>query len=196
MSLAGGALPVLGETVPLVIADLALTGYVLQSAYDQPDRPRAIIVGGNGWDRPVAAPMSYQSSIGVRLASVLRDLSRFSGETLVLPADRAIGQAFAFPASTARTVRRYRDVLSALVTFGYVDPWRVDPDGVTRFGARVGVEVTARATDMGSESNVQLTTYGVDSPAAFLPGNVVAGTVIQRLTVRETAGSLTVGVWA
>lgn len=196
VSLIGGALPTPGASCSLAIADLTLAGYVLRSAYDQPDRPRAVVVGGNGWEGEVAAPISFRSSGGVLVSTVLRELSRRSGETIVLPVDRVMGLAFAFPASTPRAVVRYRDALAALVRFGYVESYRVDPDGVTRFGARVGVTVTARATELDSSSNVDATLYGIDSPAAFLPGNVVAGTVIRRLTVRETAGSLTATVYA
>ncbi len=197
VSLIGGALPVVGSLLTLTIADLVLSaGYVLRSDYDQPDRPRAVVVGGQGWEGAVTSPISYRSAGGVLLSTVLRDLSRRSGQAIVLPVDRTMGVAFAYPAGTPRAPQRYRDVLAALVRFGYCQAYRVDPDGVTRFGARVGTQVTARATDMGSSSNVEVTTYGVDSPVAFLPGNIVGGVTIGRLAVHETAGTLSVDVWA
>lgn len=196
VSLIGGPLPLVGSPIILDVADLSLVGHVLRAAYDQPDRPRAVVVGGNGWEGAVTAPISFRSSGGVLLSTVLRDLSRRSGEPIVLPTDRTMGLAFAYPAGTVRAPQKYRDALGALVRFGYLQPHRVDPDGVTRFGARVGVQVTARATDMGSSSNVGVTTYGIDSPLAFLPGNIVGGVVIGRLVVHETAGTLSCDVWA
>ncbi len=194
--LEGGAVPV--GRVTVTCADLILKGTVdpAASGFDQPDRPHVVVLGGIGWDAPVTSPLAYASDAGVRLATVLTDLSRRAGEPLVLPTDRNIGPTFDAPATAPGAPVRYRDVLAALYRIGACPQWRVDPDGVTRFGARVGTEITARATPMGRAADIGKTKVGLDEPAGFLPGNILPGIgEIQRLTIRETAGKLEADVF-
>jgi len=179
----------------LVVGDLTMSGgTVVRSGLDAPGKPHVVLVGGAGWGRPLARTLSYQSDADVRLHSALKDLAVAADEPIELPADRSIDPHFEAHASTEREPVRIRDVLEALRRSGYAKPWRIDPDGVLRFGARVGGEVSGRATVMRQDASVGLTVLGVDSPAQFLPGATIDGTTIDRLVVRETGGKLTAEV--
>ena len=193
--LEGGDVPAEGATVSALVGDLELTGKVLRAGFDAPDRPHVVLVGGLGWETPLAAPVSYQSDASVMLSTVLDDLARRAGETLERPADVPLGLAYASPAR--RTVR---DALNALALVGYTPPWRVDPDGVTRYGDRVGATVTARATVIRRNFGVSLRVVGIDSPASFLPGNTLvdgdSNVLITRAVVDEATNRLEVEVWS
>lgn len=193
--LEGGDVPAEGSTVSALVGDLELTGKVLRAGFDAPDRPHVVLVGGLGWETPLAAPVSYQSDASVMLSTVLDDLARRAGETLERPADVPLGLAYASPAR--RTVR---DALNALALVGYTPPWRVDSDGVTRYGDRVGTTVTARSTIIRRNFGVSLRIVGIDSPAAFLPGNTLvdgdANVLITRAVVDEATNRLEVEVWS
>ena len=193
--LEGGAAPAEGATVSALVGDLALTGRVLRAGNDAPDRPHVIVIGGLGWERPLATPVAYQSDAGIMLSTVLRDLAARAGETIEQPADVPIGLAYA--TGSRRTVR---DALTAIVAAGYAQPWRVDSDGVTRFGARTGGTISARATVIRRNLGVSLRVVGIDSPAAFLPGNVLVdgdtNIPITRMVVDEATNRLEVEVWS
>lgn len=209
----GGAVPTLGPGQTLTVGDLALVGTVGPAALDAPDRPHFVMYGGAGWDLPVPttpAVPSYQQDQGVRLSTVLRDLAKLtrasandpsSGETVEAPTpDVVLGTAFAAPAPRAGELLRVRDVLAALEHAGYLQQWRVDPDGVTRFGPRAGVLVPAatRQTLITRDAGVGVARMGIEAPSAFLPGNLCSaldGAVIRRLVVTETAGALEAEIW-
>ncbi|MEQ9321676.1 MAG: hypothetical protein RIF41_21090 [Polyangiaceae bacterium] len=181
--------------VTLEVSGLELLGTVLASGLDSPDRPRAVVVGAPGWERELAAPLSYQSAAGVRLATVLTDLASRSGEPIEQPADVPLGRHFATPGSSRRRRILLRDVLTALATMGHVAPWRVDPDGVTRFGDRAAEEVSARATELSRDAGLGRRTLGIDEPAAFLPGALFEGEVIKRLEVHERQDKTEAVIW-
>lgn len=178
--------------VTLTVADLKLHGTVDAAAFDAPGKPRIVVVGGLGWSLPLGAPLSFASDAGVRLRSILRALASRSGEPIEEPADATLDKHWMSRGGDIRI----RDVLSALRTSGALSPWRVDADGVTRFGARVGSQATARATEM-RHNGVSSRLLGVDSVASFRPGDLLQdGMIIARTVVRETSGSLTAEVWS
>ncbi len=191
--LTGGAPPT-GQVV-LTVGDLALQGTVLRSGLDAPGRPHAIVVGAPGWERELTRPLSYFATPGVQLTTVLKDLATLAAEPIVFPPQRTLEPHYATHASSHGERVKLRDELSSLRRLGVLEGWRVDPDGITRFGARVGSEVTARATRLRSSNDVGLTVYGIDAPASFLPGNILEGLPIVRLVVNETAGKLEAAVW-
>ena len=190
-----------GETAPtgpatLVVGDLTLVGSVLRSGLDATGKPHAVVVGGAGWEKALAAPLGYQADVGVRLKTVLTDLTARAGELMEQPADRALDLNFAAIASTPRVPVRLRDVLSALYRAGYVERWRIDPDGVLRFGARAGAPVTGRATVIRRNHALDKRVLGIDGPAQFLPGATVDGVTVQQLYVHETSGKLQAEVYS
>lgn len=175
---------------------LALVGSVLRAGLNAPGQAHAVVIGGAGWLADVTTPMAYQSDAGVKLSTILRDVSRLANEPLELPADRPIGTAFAIPASTSSGPVRLCDVISMLQSRGYVDSWRVDPDGVTRFGARASSTVTGRATVMRRNPAVGVAIVGLDDPAQFLPGATVPDVgVARRVILVETSGKLQAEVY-
>lgn len=181
--------------VTLVIAKLELVGAVTRAGLDSADCPRLVVVGAPGWGRTLEKPLSYQSDAGVRLKTVLRDLAKLADETIVQPDDAPIGQHFeAIPTRAVET--RLRDVLSALHRVGHVPRWRVDPDGVTRFGARTGEDVTDKVRVLRRNAGLGMRRLSSESAADFLPGNEVEGEAIERVTIYETAGHIVAEAWA
>lgn len=207
--LESGASPAVGARLTLTLADLACVGTVLTSGDDitgsatEHARPHAVVVGGIGWETALADPPHYQNDNGVRLSTILQDLARRAksdalpgGEPIELPPDLTIGDHWSCPTARPGEYLRVRDALAHLFEQGFVLPWRVDPDGVTRFGPRKGGAVTARATVLRRDLGVGLRVVGLDSPAAFLPGNTLEGAPIRRAVFLETAGALTADVWS
>jgi hypothetical protein len=192
-TLDSGAVPT-GEAT-LTSGTLVLKGRIQRSGFEAPGKPRAIIFGGLGWQGLITAPISFQSDAGVRLSTVLSALSKGSGQAIEQPRDTTIGVYFECVASRPGEPTRWADVLAELVRDGYSPPWRVDPDGVTRFGARTPKEVATRATVLHVDAGVGFTTYGIDDPAEFLPGNTVNGTPIARVVIRETSGKFEVDAY-
>jgi hypothetical protein len=194
-----------GATAPLgkqdlTIGDLILKGTAVRGGVDAPDSPHVIHIGGAGWETPITTPLSYGpqssgSSQPVRLSTVLADLSRRAGETIEQPADRTIGPTWAFAAAKDGEPLLLKDALQALYRDGFVGAWRVDPDGVTRFGPRILGPVTARATPLKRDSGIGWALLGIDSPRAFLPGGTWEGKTILRTDIEERPGALTCGVF-
>lgn len=195
VTLVGGDAPAEGSTTQLVVGDLSLKGSVLRSGFDAPGKPHAVVVGGLGWDKAITTPLSYDSEGGVRLSTVLRALSAISGEPIEQPVDRVLDEHYECVAQRGAEQMRARDALAALCRAGVLAPWRVDPDSVTRFGARSGTASMARATVLRNNAALGFTVVGLDAPAGFLPGNTFEGAAIQRLYVNETSGKLEAELW-
>jgi hypothetical protein len=182
-SLEGGTPPT-GDLV-LKTGSAVFKGRTLRSGFDGPDRPRVVIVGALGWQGSITAPLSFQSDAGVRLSTVLSAIARGAGQEIVQPTDVTIGNYYELVASRPGEIVRWADALDDLVRSGYVQPWRVDPDGVTLFGSRTPKEVAARATVLKQNAGVGITKYGIDDPIDFLPGNTIGGVKIARVVLRE-----------
>lgn len=187
-----------GKTT-LTIGDLKFSVGVLRSGFDDTGRPHAIVVAGLGWQSFLASPISFSSPAGVRLSTILSELSRRAGETIDAASytDKTLDEHFEASATRPGEPVRCADVLNDLVKSGFVGSpqWRVDPDGVTRFGARTPVAVAVRADAIRNDASVGITTYGVDAPASFLPGNTVDGQTIGRIVVRDDKGKLELDVY-
>lgn len=169
---------------------------VLRSDFDAAGRPHAVVVGGLGWHGLVTKPLSFSSSGGIRLSTVLSACAQGAGQAIAQPTDHTIGDHYELAASKTGEPIRWSDALNDLMRAGIVPTWRVDPDGVTRFSARTATAVTARATLMRRDSALGLSTYGLDAPAGFLPGNTVDGVPIGKLVVREHAHKLEADVYS
>lgn len=187
-----GDLPV-GQ-VTITTGSLTLKGGVEHAAFDAASAPHVVIVGGLGWMQKVTSPISFQSDAGVRLSTVLAEISRGAKQAIQQPTDVTIGDYYEIVASHQGEPVRWRDVLNDLVRGGYISAWRVDPDGVTRFGARASVVITTRAEVLKRDAAVGSTTYGVDDASLFLPGNKIEDYTIGAVYIRETRGKLEVEV--
>ncbi len=193
--LEGGDLPAVGSTQTLTLGDLSMTGVILRAADDAPDRPHVVIEGASGWDKLITMPLAFQSDVGVRVSAVLRALALGAGQTIGPVADIVIGNYYECLASRPGEPVRYRDALNDLMRNGSIPIWRVDADGVTRFGARAGAAPTARATIISRGMGVGRITIGLDSPASFLPGMPFENGTIARIDFRETAHKLEADLW-
>lgn len=192
----GGTAPPVGSAATATIGDLTLVGTVTRSGDDAPERPHVIVTGGAGWSGTLtSASLTFQSDAAVRLSTALDRLAALAGETIDQPADATMDLHWSSIASRLGETVRYRDVLTELVRAGNIPGWYVGSDGVTHFVARTGVEVATRRTPIRNNAGVGIATYGVDSPASFLPGNTIDGVPILRTIINETASRLTVDTW-
>lgn len=182
-------------TVTLAKGALSFKCGVLRSGDDAADRPHAVLVPGVGWLKLIERPLSFQADSGVRLLMVLRKLAALAGEPIELPSDAEIGSHYECVASRPGEPVRIVDALNDLARHGYCSNWRVDTDGILRFGDRASIEVTDRATAIIKNRGVGFTTYGLDDPGQFVPGNTLDGETIDRVDFRENDGKLEADVF-
>jgi len=190
----GEALAV-GSAVTIKSGTLEIKGKVMRSGLDAVDRPHTVVIVGLGWLKNVEAPLSFQSDGGVKLHTVLSAINGYAKETLEKPTDRTIGEYFECVASRPNEPISWADVLNDLVRIGACGQWRVDPDGVTRFGDLPASTVNTRATLMTSNRGLGIATYGIDDPAQFKPGATLDGAVIDRVDLRESDGKFEIDVY-
>jgi hypothetical protein len=195
LTLESGAAPAEGARLTLVSGKLAQRVTVVRADLAAPDKPHVIVKSGAGWEQEIAVPLSWQEDSGVRLRTILDDLATAAGQEIERPEDRVVGSHYEVIASSPGDPLRYADALDALAEEGLCGRWRVDPDGITRFGPRAGTEVTSRATVLGRDGGPGYTRLGIDDPLPFLPGNMLDGKPIVRLVVTENSGQLTAEVW-
>ncbi len=191
----GETLPSVGAAATLSTAGLSLAGFVERASFDAPSKPQIIVSAGLGWKGSVTKAISFQSDAGVRLSTVLNAIAGAAKQKIELPADLTVGDYYEIVASRPGEPVAWVDVLADLTRGGYVAPWRVDPDGITRFGLRKATAVSTRATVLRRDASDGSTTFGLDDPAQFLPGNTIEGVEIGRIKIRETAGKLEADVW-
>jgi len=181
--------------VTLTVGGMALTGTVQRGSVEFPGKPAVVIRGGIGWLSDVSAPISFQSDAGVRLSTVLSAISRAARQTIEQPTDSTIGGYFEAIASRPSSRVTYKDLLDRMVRDGSVSNWRVDPDGVTRFGARTGAPVTDRYTFVRRNPSTGSRVFAIDDPKQILPGNLIDGVAIVRAVIRESHDEITAEVF-
>ena len=193
-----GAAPVPGSRLTLTVGDWSGVGTVLpgQVGEDFAAHPHLVIAAGVGWDAPLP-PRAYQSDVGTRLSTVLRDLATDAGEAFAaLPPDVSLGAApVVRPGSAPGAPITGRSVLLGLWRAGYVPPWWVGGDGLTVLGQRPTGAAKGRMDIMRRDAGVGWKLLGIDAPTGFLPGLTIEGQVIRRLVVRETGSALSAEVW-
>lgn len=201
LQLDSSTLPALGATL-LTIGDLALAGSIIRTDFQDHPTGGALAVatvrGGAGWRLPVSRAGTYSSSGGVRLSTVLADVAAMAGESYIPPADLDVGQGYAWQEHAPAAPVHCEDILSDLVTRGFLPTWRVEPfTGKTRFDgwpALGAADGRGRVLDRDLAQGRRL--VGLDvSVAAFLPGATLEGVTIDRTIIRETAGKLQVEVY-
>lgn len=185
-------------TATLRIADLAFTGGVVpgRSGLDGPEAWRGVIRGGMGWGTELGELHATYGGGPVKLSTVLGHLAADCGETIVQPTDALLGTSFARPVTVAGLPTRGRDVLSLLAARRITGPWRVDADGVTRFGVRAAPTLDPKRYRMGPRNlSMGYRKFYVDSLAGWAPGIIVDGATVARLIITEDAGSLVCETW-
>lgn len=181
----------------LTVGDLVLRGAASIGGTDAPDAPHLIHEGARGWELEVSASdLTYENANGVRLRTVLTDLAKRAGEPIELPRDVNLGKHWCVIATRAGARLTLRDALDALVAGRYVQPWRVDLDGVTRFGERTGGAVDVDAVTVIRRDEAHgYAIVGADAFLALLPGATFEGHTITRLVITERPGNLQAEVW-
>jgi hypothetical protein len=196
----------------LTVGDLVAVGTTFRGGNDAPDAPHVVHQGAPGWDRELAkdttaadgvtvtsttSAISYYLDAGVRVSTVLRDLARRANEPVELPAkDVVIGKHWVCIASRPGEQLYLRDALAALAKSRYVQSWRADLDGITRFGERSGGTVdTWAANVIRRDSAAGLAVLGTDTFRSVLPGATFEGAPITRLVVTEQPSNLEAEIW-
>lgn len=169
------------------IADLELTGTLLDKGGPYATRGYYSVIGGKGgWQKPLKA-QAHRSQAGVKFASIVTDAAKQASETLGSIPDKRVGPAFVWPCDGAELAR----VLDLVAP----EAWYVDEKGVTQFGARAAStwSVNHRLLDAKPDRNWVL--VSAESIAALLPGAQLEG--LEAATVRHelTSQRLQTLVW-
>lgn len=190
-----GEAPTPGNAATFRSGTLTLSGKVARAGLDHGGKPHATIFGGLGWESLVAKPLSFQSSSGVRLSTVLSSVASGAGESINPPSDRTIGDYFELVASTATNAVRWSTVLDRLVRANILTTWRVDFAGTTQFDVPPSSKPAGRTTLVDRSSGVGAFIYSIDDPADVAPGKTLPEGTVSRATVHEEASKTTATVW-
>jgi len=154
----------LSGAVALVVADVPLACTVVSGGAINGRAAYRVVGGAGGWGTTLLA-RGYADDAGVRVASVLADLARETGETV---ADASL---------TARLGSHYaRAAGPAYVALAELSPraWYVDAAGVTRIGARAVTTYAGDAPRVRIDQAGQIVELAVDEGLSTLvPGVVV-----------------------
>lgn len=158
----------LSGQVDLVVADLALKGFVL-SGGPATGRSHFRLVGGKGGWGKTLARKSYANDAGVKLSTILGDAANEAGETLDASSfdpSKRVGPAFVRPEAPACRV------LEQLAP----SAWYVGADGVTRLGRRPSSTLPTHVTRTTPVDRARgEVTLASEAIAAIVPGVVVDG---------------------
>jgi hypothetical protein len=175
--------------VPLVIADLRLTGTIVSGGPGPLGRAAYRLAGGAaGWGKAIPA-RSYANDAGLKASAVIADAATACGETLdaaTLPTTR-LGPAFVREAAPAARV------LEQVVPAG----WYVAEDGTTKIGKRAATTLETAASVLSVDRALGTVSLAADSIAGIVPGvtveSVEAVDVLHELG--EGAGPLRSTLW-
>ena len=178
----------LSGAVTIAFADLTLKGTIVSGGAANGNAGYRVVGGAGGWGKQVDAA-GYADDAGVSLATVVGDAARAVGETLAgVPATR-LGPGFA-RSSTAPA--------SAVLNAVAPRAWRVDFDGVTRFGPRPITTYTGSAARTRRDPLNAIVELATETIGNLVPGVIVdsaqPATDVEyildenRLTVRVYAG--------
>lgn len=151
-----------------------------------------VVAGAGGWSK-VVPQRAYHDDGGVRRAMLLDALAREVGETIETSGDTTrLGVDFVrYAAPGARAL----DAVLAGI------PWRVDFDGVTRYGARPAAALGEGAELLDVDPRARLMTFAAPSPAAVPIGALVtdarmgAPLVVREIEATVTAGAARILAW-
>jgi len=150
----------------LTFADVTVKCFVVSGGAIHGRSAYRVVFGAGGWARDVAK-RSYLDDSGVKLSSVLGDVARDAGETLVdIPATR-VGRQYARAAGPAS------DILHILAQRN----WYTDFAGVTHVGQRAQTEYRGSAPRTRVDTAVGVIELATDQIAGILPGVIVDGSL-------------------
>ncbi len=181
-----------GTAVPtgaakVTIGGLTLVGTVVPAfsgAFVGVSRVR-VLGGAGGWSK-VAPARSYHDDAGVRRAMVLERLAGDVGETIETTGD-ATRLEIDLVRRAETAARALDHVLGGIL-------WRVDYDGVTRYGARPAATLGAGVELLDVDMRSRLLTFAAPDPSAVPVGAVVTDARMSGpLVVRELEAVITPG---
>jgi hypothetical protein len=179
-----------GAAVTLVLADKTIAGAVVSGGVADGRAAYRIVGGAGGWGRDLKRK-GYRNDGGAYARNVITDAATECGEQVAdLPTTR-LGPHYARPEGPASRV------LNALAPRS----WRVDFDGVTRFGTRAQVAYSGDGTrtkldPAGAVIEIATDTIGDLVPGVTIDGSNPAADVEyvlddKRLTVRVYSSART-----
>ncbi len=143
-----------------------------------------VAFGAGGWGRVVAAA-GDQNAAGVKKSLVRGDVATLAGETLGDVPTGTVGNHF------ARANAPASDVLQTLSR----NAWRVDDDGVTRFGLRADTTYSGDGIADVGKANLQTVEVKTDDITGLRPGVLVAGVRAADVEYRITPGAIVATVY-
>jgi hypothetical protein len=105
---------------------------------------------------------AYRSDLGVRLSTVLGDVARETGETIVQSDDPIIGTAFTRQSAPAS---RVFGMLGAAIP-----SWYVDTAGITQVGLRATSTIASGFDVIDADPKLGLATIATEHPEDLIPG--------------------------
>lgn len=189
--------PAVGATTLRIGADLSLVGAVDRVDEEAPKQYRAIVRGAAGLWRGLARAESWQSDAGVKLRTILKALAKATEETVAMPVDEVVADAYGWAASGPLAASTGAMVLDDLVLRGALPSWHVAPSGGVLCEAwPVLAAADGKGRLLRRDTTVGMRVMGLDTrAAAFLPGATVEGRPIARAVFRERAEELRVEAW-
>jgi hypothetical protein len=180
----------LSGAVALKLADKELNGTIIAGGVAEGKASYRIVGGAGGWGKAISQPKKpYRNDAGMKISSVIGDAARIVGETVEDVPTTRVGQHYAMVNGTAS------DVLNLLTPRS----WRVDFDGVTRFGERETVVYEGEGTVTRIVPDGSIFEIATDEIGDLLPGVTVEGSqpatdveynlTSEKLTVKVYCGT-------
>lgn len=154
----------LSGAVSLQFADVSIACTVVSGGPANGRAGYRLAVGGGGWGKEVAA-QGYADDLGIKISSVVGDAAALVGERVEGFPTTRLGPHFA------------RATLPASWVLHDVAPknWRVDFDGVTRFGLRADSTYSGDGVRVLEDRKVGVIDLATESVAGLVPGVSVDG---------------------
>lgn len=180
-----------GDAATLTIADVTAVGVVASGGVHAGRGAYRVIAGLGGWSLDVSR-RAYANDLGVRVDGVIRDAARDVGEAVEGVPDTRVGPHYT----------RFAGLASRVLHELAPQSWRVDFDGVTRFGSRASTTYTGDAPRVHVDRRVGVVDLATEAIGDLVPGVVVDGmapasdveyvVTDSRLTVRVYASASSV----
>jgi len=166
----------LSGSVTLKLADAEFVGTIKRGGSANGKSSYRIAGGAGAWDTVVSA-RAYHNDLGVKRATIVADAATDAGETV---------DTSGLSGTVGAHYTRPQDTASRALDHASPKAWRVDSDGVTRFGARAALALQTDAPRVRVEPASGIVTLGTQEIAALLPGvtvdDVTAVDVLHELT--------------
>ncbi len=143
-----------------------------------------LVGGAGGWCKPLPA-QAYRNAAGVKISKVITDAATSAGERVEGVPAGTLGPAW----------DRFAGAASQTLQLATPRAWRVDPDGVTRFGAPPSRELDVTAARGRVDRAAGRVELMADSIAGIVPGLVVEGITAVDVVHTIEAGKLRSVVW-